>query len=1155
MATITCAACGRENRDIAKYCRFCGKMIPVTSATPSVVPQTNSSVTSAPAVTTDSTVTPAATSSSAPTKSASVIVIPVDYVGHDKIRSELEKIKSNIKFQKRRQSAGVGGVIASKLFVFRGKTGAGKTLVAKHFIEELRREECLSSDRITSKEARELSKIYGDEYAITKFLSETKPAALVVDNATEKPDYIHELILAAGKSTEECICIIIGNSEGFDEFFSKNTEDRQRITQDFNFQDLSLDDLSLILMKKLRERGLIFDPALKKHFSSYIQERKNDPSCEYKNGWLIEKDVIPSIDKNQQARLERSTSVTDEDFKTIKAEDLPLKNKPKTINEILAELDAMVGLTKVKNAVREIAQTIKMQKEREEKGGVAAKTQAIHLCFYGNPGTGKTTVARKLGTLFQTMGLLPTDNMLEVTRADLVAEHVGGTAPLVNKVCDKALGGILFVDEAYDLCRDTNDSFGNEAVTTLLKRMEDDRGKFLVIAAGYRKEMDDFLQTNSGFKSRFTHFLELDDYEPDELFAILASMAKSNDYRLTSEAEIFAKEAIADIHRKKGKDFANGRTMRNLLDDTIRKMSARTAKLSEAQRTVEALSTITAEDIPYEKPKVKTADEILAELDGMIGLVKVKTAVRQLIETISMQKEREEKGGAAAKTQAIHLCFYGNPGTGKTTVARKLGALFQTMGLLPTDNMIEVTRADMVAEHVGGTAPLVNRMCEKSLGGILFVDEAYDLCKDTYDRYGNEAVTALLKRMEDDRGKFVVIAAGYRKEMDDFLQSNSGFRSRFTHFLELDDYNPDELFAIFASMAKLNGYKLSAEGEKRAKEVITEIHRTRGKDFANGRSMRNLLDDTIRRMPERLASLTQAERTVEALSIITELDFPFEKKEDRTVNEILAELDAMIGMTDIKRTVREIANKIQIQKEQEEKDGTKSAGEGNNIVITGNPGTGKTTIVRTLGALFKTIGLLKTETVIEVNGNDLKGSYLGQSKDKVNEKCDEAMGGILFVDEAYVLADTQRGGAADQYAREAVEILMTRLENDRTKFVGVVAGYEKEMQVFLDTVNPGMRRRFKHYLSLSDYSAEELFAIFNSMVKKAGYALTPDASEAANAAITDMFNKKEPNFGNAGEIRVFFEKTTSRLATRLSALSKEERSDKLKTIEACDIPV
>jgi SpoVK/Ycf46/Vps4 family AAA+-type ATPase len=1152
MSTIHCEACKNENRDIAKYCRFCGKIISQVSSA-----STSSSSTTEPlAVESSGNTSPlsAAASSSLSVSSVPTISIPNDYVGHKDIRAELEKIKSNIKFQKRRQSAGVGGNVSSKIFVFRGTTGVGKTLVAKYFVEDLRRDDCLSSDRVTNKEARELSKIYADEYAIAKFITETKPAALVVDNATEKPEYIHELILAMSKTSEECICIVIGNNEGFEEFFKNNPEDRQRVTQDFDFKDLSLDDLSLMLMKKLNEHGMLFDSDMHIHFASYIRERMNDKSCEYKNGWLIEKDVMPAIDKNQQARLEKqdAASLTDTDFKTITIEDLPLKNKPKTVEEILAELDNMIGLKRVKDAVREVAQTIKMQKEKEKKGGSKTDSPAIHLVFYGNPGTGKTTVARKLGALFQAMELLPSNHIIETDRSGLVAGYVGQTAPMVNEMCDKAMGGILFIDEAYTLTSG-NDSFGKEAIDALLKRMEDDRGKFIVIAAGYKNEMQNFIQANPGLKSRFTHELELEDYNPNELYAIFDSMAKSKGNNFSSDAEAAAKEAIADIYKKKGKDFANGRTMRNLLDDAIRKMSSRTSQLPEADRTIETLSTITASDIPYEKQKVKTVEEILSELDSMIGLAKVKTAIRQLIETISMQKEREEKGGAAAKQQAIHLCFYGNPGTGKTTVARKLGALFQTMGLLPTDNMLEVTRADMVAGYVGQTAPQVSSLCDRAMGGILFVDEAYDICRDSYDSFGNEAVTMLLKRMEDDRGKFLVIAAGYRKEMDDFLQANTGFRSRFTHFLELDDYNPDELFAIFVSMAKSNGYTLSTNGEKKAKEVITEIYQTRGKDFANGRTMRNLLDDTIRRMPERLASLTQEERTVETLSTITEGDFPSGKKEERTVNDILAELDSMIGMTDIKKTVREIANKIQIQKEQEEADGTKSAGEGNNIVITGNPGTGKTTIVRTLGALFKAIGLLKMETVVEVNGNDLKGSYLGQSKDKVNEKCDEAMGGILFVDEAYVLSDTQRGGAADSFAREAVEILMTRLENDRTKFVGVVAGYEKEMEVFLDTVNPGMRRRFKHYLHLADYNAEELFAIFNLMINKSGYTLTDDAGETAKNAINEMYENKGPNFGNAGEIRVFFEKITSKQATRLSSISKDERAGKLKIIEASDI--
>ena len=272
-------------------------------------------------------------------------------------------------------------------------------------------------------------------------------------------------------------------------------------------------------------------------------------------------------------------------------------------------------------------------------------------------------------------------------------------------------------------------------------------------------------------------------------------------------------------------------------------------------------------------------------------------------------------------------------------------------------------------------------------------------------------------------------------------------------------------------------------------------------------------------------------------------------KQERTVDQILAELDAMIGMSDIKKTVREIAIIIQMQKERDEKLGKESAGRDHNIIITGNPGIGKKTIVRILGALFKATGILKKDTVIEVNGNDLKGTFIGESKVIVNEKCDEAMGGILFIDEVYLLAYNQRN---DALAWEAVDTLRFRLENDWTKYVIVLAGNEKDMQMFIHT-QPGIRHKFRHYLHLSDYSAEELFAIFDSMVKKAGYNLTPDASEAAKTAIADMYNNKGPNFGNAGEIRVFFERITSRLATRLSALSKEERADKLKTIEACDI--
>jgi SpoVK/Ycf46/Vps4 family AAA+-type ATPase len=410
--------------------------------------------------------------------------------------------------------------------------------------------------------------------------------------------------------------------EPFDEFFKNNPEDKQRVSKFFEFPDPETKELSGILEKKLREKNFIFDPALGDLFTAYIEERRYDPRCEHRNGWLVEKDIVPAIEKNQEERLSRQDSLSGDDYKTILEADIPLKNKKRTVDEILADLDAMIGLADVKKAVREIAQTIKMQKEREDKG-LKVQGQAIHIVFTGNPGTGKTTVTRRLGQLFHAMGLLRSEKIVETDRAGMVGQYTGSTAPLVNQVCDKAMDGVLFIDEAYTLSggkEGETDSFGQEAIDALLKRMEDDRGKFVVIAAGYKEEMTRFVQSNPGLKSRFTHFLHLEDYSPEELFAIFESMIKQNGYEIAADAEEMAKEAIGEMHRNRGKDFANGRAMRNLFDGTIRKMGTRMAALARDERTEKALTLITAADIPWERKKTLSVEAILAELDAISSL-------------------------------------------------------------------------------------------------------------------------------------------------------------------------------------------------------------------------------------------------------------------------------------------------------------------------------------------------------------------------------------------------------------------------------------------------------------------------------------------------------------------------------------------------------
>ena len=261
----------------------------------------------------------------------------------------------------------------------------------------------------------------------------------------------------------------------------------------------------------------------------------------------------------------------------------------------MKELKSLIGLESVKTEVETLSNFIKIQQTREAKG---LKTSAVsyHCVFTGNPGTGKTTVARILAKIYKSLGVVKKGHLVETDRAGLVAEYVGQTAVKTNKIIDSALDGVLFIDEAYSLISKSENDYGKEAIATLLKRMEDDRDRLIVILAGYTKEMKEFIDSNPGLQSRFNRYIEFPDYSVEELYEIFARLAKQYEYTLSDDATQGLMDYLSDKVANKDQNFGNGRLVRNVFEKTLERQANRLSR--EVNLTTEKLSQIELEDLP-----------------------------------------------------------------------------------------------------------------------------------------------------------------------------------------------------------------------------------------------------------------------------------------------------------------------------------------------------------------------------------------------------------------------------------------------------------------------------------------------------------------------------------------------------------------------------
>ncbi|WP_430785787.1 stage V sporulation protein K [Virgibacillus flavescens] len=288
----------------------------------------------------------------------------------------------------------------------------------------------------------------------------------------------------------------------------------------------------------------------------------------------------------------------DKDGVKVDQDKRPSYNESSPFFRIDQEFSSFVGMEYLKQSIKEIYAMITINEKRKQVG-LQSTNQVLHMLFKGNPGTGKTTIARKLATVYHEMNILSKGHFVEAERADLVGEYIGQTAQKTRGLIQKAAGGILFIDEAYSLARGGEKDFGKEAIDTLVKHMEDDHDDFVLILAGYPFEMEQFLLLNPGLKSRFPFILDFQDYSVDQLIQIAKKMLKEREYQLTSEAEWKLKEQISQEKNNSDYNFSNARYVRNVIEQSIRKQAIRI--LHQNKLTNDSLITLTKQDLVFDK--------------------------------------------------------------------------------------------------------------------------------------------------------------------------------------------------------------------------------------------------------------------------------------------------------------------------------------------------------------------------------------------------------------------------------------------------------------------------------------------------------------------------------------------------------------------------
>ena len=813
--------------------------------------------------------------------------------------------------------------------------------------------------------------------------------------------------------------------------------------------------------------------------------------------------------------LNRSGELLDEvenlfdEYSGDRGEDRYLNNKEE-YNRLLDEMKVRLGMEKDSASLPESLETYlaMLEKKKIYSSNVneyVGQGQRYGYLFMGNSGTGKRTAAHKL---FDRLSAI--DNRLkhwkEIPAITMFDPSSGFTN--VNEQIDGATNSLIFISGAEDLSM--KGLLAQTGIEILANKLKTEQS-VTVVLSGPKDELIQLVNSCQAAKDIFVHRFHFDDFSPEALTKVAVDYANEHFYQFTNEAIEKLSQYFSYEHKMRGTSFDNVHMARRTVDDMILpSLISRMVEDGAVNEEMLKASTIDVQDIP----QVRHRDPKMAieRLEALVGLENIKKSIMAHASLVNLNRRRMELG-LFNHMPPMHMVFTGNPGTGKTTVAELIGEIYHGMGVLSSGHLVEVDRSKLVGQFLGDTEKNTLNAIKSAAGGVLFIDEAYNLFVNDPDRrdFGHRVIETLLTYLSMEQTNMIVILAGYTAEMEHLLQSNPGLKSRFSYVFRFNDYTPEQLLKIGRFVMKKEQYEITPEAEKKLTQYVINAYSNKDEHFGNGRFITRLLTTKIiPSVSDRLYKMPADSITRADLVTITEADIPEVESrqqlltwDETIIASALDRLDELVGLTNVKQALKDYVVTLRASYVNK----TPLAVDDMTWNFLGNTGTGKSTVAEILCCIMQGAGLIPTNHFCTLNIEEFVNA--NNQMAIVEKTLLKASDGMLFLD-----LDSPN------YKNYNMDFLQFWIENKRKELgmkvaVVIAKGNSDSDAVARNLVHNGVVPS-NHIVVFEDFTLDELQLIFRHLLKKQfGLDITSEAEVVTNQCIEQIYKNRQQFAVNA----------------------------------------